>query len=137
MKINSREETIEKVQKAIKKLSKFDSKLSISKIAKEAGLERKTIYNNASLLEKCKQAIELQRLSQLPIEETTRKQSMRQNTLEERYKRLKEDLKNEREKNAMLLHNNKELVLENHNLESKIVYLEEKKQNKTIEFKKK
>lgn len=136
MKINSREETVEKVQKAIQKLRKSDSKMSISKIAQAAGLERKTIYNNASLLEKCKQAIELQKLSlHLEEQENIHKKSVRQNTLEERYKKVKEELKQEREKNAKLLHNNKELVLENYNLQSRIIYFEEKNTTKSFKLK--
>lgn len=46
--------------------------------------------------------------------------------LEDRYKRSKEELKKEQEKNAILLENNRQLVLEKDRLKSHIQILQQK-----------
>lgn len=131
--MSNREETKEKVQKAINRLKKTDKKFTISQIAKEANIERKTLYNNPALLEMSKQAVNIQNSKLSPItDECVPQKSKRQHTFEERFQKLKENLAEEREKNAKLLHQNRELTLTKHNLETKIEYLESKLAQKNV-----
>lgn len=122
------QEMLERVEKAITNLKRGNKKLSISQIAKKAGIARKTIYNHPELKERCNQAIYLQE-QQFKKEEgnennhTTKPLSGRK-LLEQRYKNAKEALKKEQEKNAQLLENNRQLVLEKEQLKSKIEMLQ-------------
>ncbi|WP_127607277.1 DUF6262 family protein, partial [Paenibacillus chibensis] len=101
--------TLERIEQAITNLRKGKKKLSISAIAKKAGIERKTIYNRPDLKERCDQAILLQmeiekgaeKIAATAIETSTRPSGKR--LLENRYEKVKQALQNEKEKNEKLL----------------------------------
>lgn len=101
--------TLERIEQAITNLRKGKKKLSISAIAKKAGIERKTIYNRPDLKERCDQAILLQmeiekgaeEIAATAIETSTRPSGKR--LLENRYEKVKQALQNEKEKNEKLL----------------------------------
>lgn len=110
-------ERLRAIDEAIVNLKRRKNKLSIAKIA---GISRKTIYNHAELKERCDQAIHVQQFEQDKKNTTDEKVLSRREILEDRYKRSKEDLKREQEKNAILLENNRQLVLEKDRLKSHI-----------------
>lgn len=116
-------ERLRAIDEAIVNLKRRKNKLSIAKIA---GISRKTIYNHAELKERCDQAIHVQQLEQDKKNTTDEKVLSRREILEDRYKRSKEDLKREQEKNAILLENNRQLVLEKDRLKSHIQMLQQK-----------
>lgn len=116
-------ERLRAIDEAIVNLKRRKNKLSIAKIA---GISRKTIYNHAELKERCDQAIHVQQFEQDKKNTTDEKVLSRREILEDRYKRSKEDLKREQEKNAILLENNRQLVLEKDRLKSHIQMLQQK-----------
>ena len=124
--------TRERIEQAITNLRKGKKKLSISAIAKKAGIERKTIYNRPDLKERCDQAILLQmeiekgaeEIAATAIETSTRPSSKR--LLENRYEKVKQALQNEKEKNEKLLEICRKHVIEKAQLKSRIEYLENK-----------
>ncbi|MBM7567923.1 HTH domain-containing protein [Paenibacillus sacheonensis] len=122
--------TFEKIKKAISSLKKSKESLSINKIAKKAGIERKTIYNNLDILEYCRQEISIQKEPKSIIEkiginiEEPKKPSGRE-LLEDRYHKLKDELSREKEKNELLLYKMNELVLVNSDLRARIDSLEQ------------
>ncbi|CAM3757539.1 MULTISPECIES: DUF6262 family protein [Paenibacillus] len=122
--------TLERIEQAITNLRKGKKKLSISAIAKKAGIERKTIYNRPDLKERCDQAILLQmeiekgaeEIAATAIETSTRPSGKR--LLENRYEKVKQALQNEKEKNEKLLEICRKHVIEKAQLKSRIEYLE-------------
>jgi hypothetical protein len=124
--------TLERIEQAITNLRKGKKKLSISAIAKKAGIERKTIYNRPDLKERCDQAILLQmeiekgaeEIAATAIETSTRPSGKR--LLENRYEKVKQALQNEKEKNEKLLEICRKHVIEKAQLKSRIEYLENK-----------
>lgn len=54
--------SVRDIDKAIAKLKRSNTKLTVAKIAETAQIERKTIYNRPDLRERCTQAIELQKV---------------------------------------------------------------------------
>ncbi|AVV55789.1 hypothetical protein C7121_06360 [Paenibacillus glucanolyticus] len=124
--------TLERIEQAITNLRKGKKKLSISAIAKKAGIERKTIYNRPDLKERCDQAILLQmeiekgaeKIAATAIETSTRPSGKR--LLENRYEKVKQALQNEKEKNEKLLEICRKHVIEKAQLKSRIEYLENK-----------
>lgn len=124
--------TLERIEQAITNLRKGKKKLSISAIAKKAGIERKTIYNRPDLKERCDQAILLQmeiekgaeEIAATAIETSTRPSGKR--LLENRYEKVKQALQNEMEKNEKLLEICRKHVIEKAQLKSRIEYLENK-----------
>lgn len=131
----AKQESFEKVKKAIVSIKRSKDKMSINKIAKKAGIERKTIYNNPDILQYCKQEIEVQNELKKASEEVSatiespQKPSSSRQILERRYNKAKEKLKIEQDKNAKLLYQNNELVLKNHDLIARIESLERYIQN--------
>lgn len=124
--------TLERIEQAITNLRKGKKKLSISAIAKKAGIERKTIYNRPDLKERCDQAILLQmeiekgaeKIAATAIETSTRPSGKR--LLENRYEKVKQALQNEKEKNEKLLEICRKHVIVKAQLKSRIEYLENK-----------
>ncbi|WP_054943615.1 hypothetical protein [Paenibacillus ihuae] len=124
--------TLERIEQAITNLRKGKKKLSISAIAKKAGIERKTIYNRPDLKERCDQAILLQmeiekgaeKIAATAIETSTRPSGKR--LLGNRYEKVKQALQNEKEKNEKLLEICRKHVIEKAQLKSRIEYLENK-----------
>ncbi|MGK9253135.1 hypothetical protein [Paenibacillus pasadenensis] len=124
--------TLERIEQAITNLRKGKKKLSISAIAKKAGIERKTIYNRPDLKERCDQAILLQmeiekgteEIAATVTETSTRPSGKR--LLENRYEKVKQALQNEKEKNEKLLEICRKHVIEKAQLKSRIEYLENK-----------
>lgn len=118
-------ERLKEIDKAIVNLKRGKNKLSIAQIAKKAGIARKTIYNHAELKERCDQAIHIQELEEAKKNPNNKKVLSGRKLLEDRYRRSKEELKKEQEKNAMLLENNRQLVLEKDRLKSHIHMLQQ------------
>lgn len=124
---------LERIDQAISNLRRGKKKISISKIAEKADIARKTIYNHPELKERCEQAIHIQDEQNRASQEAAAGSSTQTETkpltgrklLEERYRRSREDLKLEREKNAKLLENNRQLVLEKAELKNRIEMLQQ------------
>mgnify|MGYP001279727042 CR=1 FL=1 len=123
---NKTVERLKKIDEAIVNLKRGKNKLSIAQIAKKAGISRKTIYNHAELKERCDQAIHVQELEQSSKNPNAKKQITGRKLLEQRYRNTREELKKEQEKNAKLLENNRQLVLEKDRLKSHIQMLQQK-----------
>ncbi|TRM11039.1 hypothetical protein FH966_04470 [Lentibacillus cibarius] len=131
---DKQQEMLKKIDQAISNLRRGKKKLSISKIAEKAEIARKTIYNRPELKQRCEQAIHIQEeqnrageevaASSVPQVEKNRPLTGRK-LLEERYRRSREDLKLERERNAKLLENNRQLVLEKAELKNRIQMLQQ------------
>lgn len=119
-------ERLKAIDEAIVNLKRGKNKLSIAQIAKKSGIARKTIYNHAELKERCDQAIHVQQLEQDQKNPNDKKVLSGRKLLEDRYRRSKEELKKEQEKNAKLLENNRQLVLEKDRLKSHIKMLQQK-----------
>jgi|SRR5699024_4555770 len=119
-------ERLKMIDEAIANLKRGKNKLSIAKIAEKAGIARKTIYNHDELKERCDQAIHVQQLEESSISSNTKKPVSGRKLLEQRYNNVKEELKKEQEKNAKLLENNRQLVLEKDWLKSHIQMLQQK-----------
>ncbi|MUK89340.1 hypothetical protein GMD78_13305 [Ornithinibacillus sp. L9] len=133
MTIDKQQEMLNRIDQAISNLRRGKKKLSISKIAEKAGIARKTIYNRPEIKQRCDQAILIQD-EQSKAEQEVAASSVPQvenrpltgrKLLEERYRKSREDLKLEREKNAKLLENNRELVLEKAELKNRIQMLQQ------------
>ena len=118
-------ERLKEIDKAIVNLKRGKNKLSIAQIAKKAGIARKTIYNHAELKERCDQAIHIQELEEAKKNPNNKKVLSGRKLLEDRYRRSKEELNKEQEKNSMLLENNRQLVLEKDRLKSHIHMLQQ------------
>lgn len=117
-------ERLAEIDAAIINLKRGKNKLSIAQIANKSGIARKTIYNHAELKERCDQAIRVQQIegNNANVKEPVSGRKL----LEKRYKNVKEELKDEQEKNAKLLENNRQLVLEKDRLKSHIQMLRQK-----------
>lgn len=121
-----------RIDQAITNLRRGKKKLSISKVAEKAGIARKTIYNHPELKQRCDQAIHiqeeqnkaLQEVAAGSVTEAKTKPLTGRKLLEERYRKSREELKLEREKNAKLLENNRQLVLEKAELKNRIEMLQ-------------
>jgi|SRR5699024_732335 len=125
--INNRtSERLKTIDEAIVNLKRGKNKLSIAQIAKKSGIARKTIYNHVELKERCDQAIYVQQLEKSSANTNAKKPVSGRELLEKRYKSAKEELGKEREKNAKLLENNRQLVLEKDRLKSHIQMLQQK-----------
>ncbi|AVO03196.1 hypothetical protein BU042_05535 [Staphylococcus simulans] len=123
---NKTKERLEKIDEAIVNLKRGKNKLSIAQIAKKAGIARKTIYNHAELKERCDQAIHIQDLEHSSNGPNVKKTISGRELLEQRYRNTKGEFKKEQEKNAKLLENNRQLVLEKDRLKSHIQMLQSK-----------
>jgi len=119
-------ERLKAIDEAIVNLKRGKNKLSIAQIAKKSGIARKTIYNHAELKERCDQAIYIQQLEDSSANPDAKRPVSGRELLEQRYKNVREELKKEEEKNAMLLENNRQLVLEKDRLKSHIQMLQQK-----------
>lgn len=119
-------ERLKAIDEAIVNLKKGKNKLSIAQIAKKAGISRKTIYNHAELKERCDQSTYIHELEETKKKPNDQKVLSGRKLLEDRYRRSKEELKKEQEKNAKLLENNRQLVLEKDRLKSHIQILQQK-----------
>src|SRR5699024_10019151 len=102
-----RQERLERIDEAITNLKKGKQKLSISKIAKKASIARKTIYNNLELKERCDQAIATESISGGMM--VGDKRISYREKMNQRYVKVKQNLEKEKEKNAILLENNRQL----------------------------
>jgi len=125
-KLSKSEERLEKIDQAITNLKRGKNKLTIAKIAEKTGISRKTIYNNIELKERCSQAIHVQRMEESGKSPEVKKSVSGRKLLEQRYNKVKEQLQQEQEKNAKLLENNRQLVLEKDRLKSHIQMLQQK-----------
>jgi len=119
-------ERLKVIDEAIVNLKRGKNKLSVAQIAKKSGIARKTIYNHAELKERCDQAIYLQELEESSANPSAKRPVSGRELLNERYKNVRGDLKKEQEKNAKLLENNRQLVLEKDRLKSHIQMLQQK-----------
>lgn len=119
-------ERLKAIDEAIVNLKKGKNKLSIAQIAKKAGISRKTIYNHVELKERCDQSTYIHELEETKKKPNDQKVLSGRKLLEDRYRRSKEELKKEQEKNAKLLENNRQLVLEKDRLKSHIQILQQK-----------
>jgi len=119
-------ERLNKIDEAIVNLKRGKKNLSIARIAKKAGIARKTIYNHAELKERCDQAIHIQELEQSNKDPNAKKPIAGRKLLEQRYRNTREEFKKEQEKSAKLLENNRQLVLEKDRLKSHIQMLQNK-----------
>lgn len=117
---------LEKIDEAIINLKRGKNKLSIAQIALKSGIARKTIYNHAELKERCDQAIHVQQLEGNSVNKKVKNPVSGRKLLEQRYNKVKEELKGEQGKNAKLLENNRQLVLEKDRLKSHIHRLQQK-----------
>lgn len=120
------DERLKLLDEAVVNLKRGKNKLSIAQIARKAGISRKTIYNHAELKERCVQAIHVQELEQSERDPNAKKPVTGRKLLEQRYRNKKEELKKEQEKNAKLLENNRQLILEKDRLKSHIQMLQQK-----------
>jgi|SRR5690625_1885231 len=120
-------ERLNKIDEAIVNLKRGKNKLSIAQIAKKTAIARKTIYNHAELKERCDQAIHVQQLEESSVNANAnaKKPVSGRKLLEQRYNNVKKELKKEQEKNAKLLENNRQLVLEKDRLKSHIQMLQQ------------
>lgn len=130
---DKQQKMLKKIDQAISNLRRGKKKLSISKIAEKAEIARKTIYNRPELKQRCEQAIHIQE-EQNRAEQEVAASSVPQvenrpltgrKLLEERYRKSRKDLKLERERNAKLLENNRQLVLEKAELKNRIQMLQQ------------
>lgn len=119
-------ERLKAIDEAIVNLKRGKNKLSIVQIAEKSGIARKTIYNHAELKERCDQAIYVQQLDENSTNPTAKRPVSGRELLNQRYQRTRQDLKKEKEKNAKLLENNRQLVLEKDRLKSHIQMLQQK-----------
>lgn len=119
-------ERLKAIDEAIVNLKRGKNKLSIAQIAKKSGIARKTIYNHDELKERCDQAIYVQQLDENSTNPTAKRPVSGRELLNQRYQRTRQDLKKEKEKNAKLLENNRQLVLEKDRLKSHIQMLQQK-----------
>lgn len=123
-----------RIDEAITNIKRGKQKLTISRIAEKAKTARKTIYNRPELKLRCDQAIQIQEQQNLSVKEIAAKQKLNGGSpplsgnklLEERYRKARDNLKLQHEKNAKLLENNRKLVIEKDQLKGRIVYLEER-----------
>lgn len=130
---DKQQEMLNRVDQAISNLRRGKKKLSISKIAEKAGIARKTIYNRPELKQRCDQAIHLQEeqnragqeVAAGSVPQVENRPLTGRKLLEERYRKSREGLKLEREKNARLLENNRQLVLDNAELKNRIQMLQQ------------
>lgn len=114
--------TLEKVQKAIEALKKGNKAITIAGVAKKAGIERKTLYNNPDLLLMVKQAMAIQ---ETKIEPKPTGQTKAVSILEERIKDYRQEIQNLQREKAKLLSQNKILTEEVLRLQRRIDELEE------------
>ncbi|MDV2581589.1 HTH domain-containing protein [Alkalibacillus haloalkaliphilus] len=130
-------ELLDKIEEAITSLRRGKKKLSITLIADRAGISRKTIYNHIELKERCNQAITIQKQESQNggTKPTTSSPITSRKLLEDRYKKAKIEIKKEKEKNAKLLENNRQLVIENATLKSRIEDLQERVDKKVVKIK--
>lgn len=119
-------ERLKAIDEAIVNLKRGKNKLSIALIAKKSGIARKTIYNHVELKERCDQAIYVQQIGESSANPNAKRPISGRELLDQRYKNVREDLKKEQEKNAKLLENNRQLVLEKDRLKSHIQMLQQK-----------
>lgn len=121
---------LEKVEMAVESIKKGRKKLTITEIAKRAGIARKTIYNRPELKQRCDQEILFQKQAMLKDgsneKKTRNKPKTKYKLLEKRYNKLKKELEIQRKNNMKLLNNNKELVLDKEQLNTKIIMLKRK-----------
>src|SRR5690625_5001664 len=115
---NKTKRRLEKIDEAIVNLKRGKDKRSIAQIAKKAGIARKTIYNHAELKERCDQAIHIQELEEAKKNPNNKKVLSGRKLLEARYRRSKEELNKEQEKNSMLIENHRQFVLDKERLKS-------------------
>jgi len=123
---NKTVESLNKIDEVIINLKRGKNKLAIARIAKKAGIARKTIYNHTELKERCDQAIHIQELEQSGKDPNAKKPITGRKLLEQRYINTKKELKEEHIKNAMFLENNRQLVLEKDRLKSHILMLQQR-----------
>lgn len=76
--------------------------------------------------ERCDQAIHIQEIEGSSKGQNAKKALSGRKLLEQRYRKAKEEIRNEKEKNAKLLENNRQLVLEKDRLKSHIQMLQQK-----------
>src|SRR5699024_10647237 len=117
-------ERITTIDETIDNLKRGEKKLSIAQNAKKSGIARKTIYNHTELKERCDQAIYVQRLGESSANPNAKRPVSGIKLLEQRYNNAREELQKEKEKNAKLLENNRQLVLEKDRLKSHIQMLQ-------------
>ena len=117
----NREKTTVKVVEAIQKLKRKKLKITISTVAKEAGVTRQTLYNRSDLKIKIDEANSLKN-----DQKKTKKVEDKQSLQDKRIKRLQEELAQARDENLKLLNQNVILTEGNIKLQRKIADLEEK-----------
>jgi len=113
--------TSDKVIKALESLKKGSKPITVAGVAKKAGIERKTIYNNPDLLQRIKQVKDLQKISNNQSVEKMKTPTL----LEERLKRQREEISKLTVDKAKVLHQNMLLTEEKTLLQKRIYELEE------------
>src|SRR5699024_9325382 len=119
-------ERLTTIDEDIVSLKRSKNKLTIAQIQKKSGIDRKTIYNYTELKERCDQANHVQQLEDSHANPDAKRPIAGRKLLEQRYNNVKEEIKKEQEKNAKLLENNRQLVLEKDRLKSHIQMLQQK-----------
>lgn len=117
----NREKTTVKVVEAIRRLKRKKMKITISSVAKEAGVTRQTLYNRPDLKIKIDEVNSL-----MNDKKKTKKIDDKQSIQEKRIKRLQKELAESKDENLKLLDQNVTLTEENIKLKRKIAELEEK-----------
>lgn len=117
----NREKTTVKVVEAIRRLKRKKMKITISSVAKEAGVTRQTLYNRPDLKIKIDEVNSL-----MNDKEKSKTVDDKHSVQEQRIKRLQEKLVQSKDENLNLLDQNVILTEENIKLQRKIVELEEK-----------
>ena len=118
----NREKTNKRVQDALKKLKKKKTIISLSQLAKEAGVSRQTLYNRPDLKGK------LDELNSLTMDKQNSKQvqGKKTTTQESRILKLKDELQKVKGDYTKLLDQNVALTEMNFRKDAKIAELEEK-----------
>ena len=117
----NREKTTVKVVEAIQRLKRKKTNITITSVAKEAGVTRQTLYNRPDLKIKIDEANSL-----LKDQTKPKKSEDKFSVQEKRLKKLQEELSQSKEENIKLLNQNVLLTETNFKLQRKIAELEEK-----------
>ncbi len=114
--------TTDKVVQALEALKRAGKPVTLSGVAKRAGIERKTIYNHPELLLKVKQAAESRNVAN-PAPEP--KSSRGKSVGEDRIARYRNDIRRLEDEKAKLLYQNKLLMEDILAMQTRLSELEE------------
>lgn len=126
----NREKTAQKVLETLGRLKKRKKTITLSVLAKEAGISRQTLYNRSDLKAKLDEVNSLIQDSLKPkqVQRTTNKENIQ----ERRIQRLQEELAQTKDENVKLLDQNVLLTEANLKLQKQVADLEERLYNDTV-----